>query len=133
MNTKKKKMLKIIRTFAALTLFGTAGILVSPAAAQQTTYKTPQAAAKALYAAWRAKSKTKARAAADNKAIEKLFGTNFINRRKFAGCTDQSETEKGLFACIYEDPTDDLFNVAFETVKKGKSWRVRWVTFAAEN
>lgn len=99
----------------------------------QTTFKTPQSAANALYATWRTKNKTKARAVADNKAIEKLFSTNFISRRKFAGCTDQSETEKGLFTCVYEDPTDDLFNVAFEVVKKGKNWRIRWVTFAAEN
>lgn len=101
--------------------------------AAQTTFKTPQSAANSLYSAWRAKNKTKARAVADKQTIDKLFGTNFISRRKFAGCTDQSETEKGLFTCVYEDPTDNLFNVAFETIKKGKSWRVRRVTFAAEN
>ena len=99
----------------------------------QTVFKTPQAVANALYAAWRTKNKAKAKLAADYKAIDKLFSTNFIVRRKFAGCEDESETEKGLFVCIYKDPTDDLLNVAFETVKKGKYWRVRWVTFAAEN
>ena len=125
--------LEIKKAFAAVILFGALGTLVSPAAAQQTNSKSPQSAAKALYAAWRAKSKTKARRVAETKAIEKLFSTNFINRRKFAGCTDQSETEKGLFTCVYEDATDDLFNVAFETVKKGSGWRVRRVTFAAEN
>ena len=100
---------------------------------KQTVFKTPQSAANALYAAWRTKNKVKAKLAADNKAIDKLFSTNFIARRKFAGCEESSETEKGLFTCIYKDPTDDLLNVAFETVKKGKYWRVRWVTFAAEN
>lgn len=109
------------------------GLLFAQTASAQTAYKTPKEAANALYAAWQAKSRVKARFVADNKAVAKLFSTNFIARRKFAGCTDQSETEKGLFTCVYEDPTDDLLNVAFETVKKGKSWRIRWVTFAAEN
>lgn len=108
-------------------------LLSAQSAFAQTTFNTPKDAATALYAAWRAKSRVKARFAADNKAVAKLFSTNFIARRKFAGCTDQSETEKGLFTCVYEDPTDDLLNVAFEAVKKGKSWRIRWVTFAAEN
>lgn len=124
--------LKIKQAFAVVILF-CAGAFFPMHMIAQTTFKTPQAAATALYSSWRTKNKTKARAVADNKAIEKLFSTNFISRRKFAGCTDQSETEKGLFTCVYEDATDNLFNVAFETVKKGKSWRVRWVTFAAEN
>lgn len=124
--------LEIKKVFAVVILFCAAGML-SISVNAQTAFKTPQSAANELYSAWRTKNKTKARAAADGKAIEKLFSTNFISRRKFAGCTDQSETEIGLFTCIYEDPTDDLFNVAFEAVKKGKSWRIRWVTFAAEN
>lgn len=99
----------------------------------QTVFKTPEAAANALFAAWRAKDRKKAALAADSKAVAKLFSTKFIARRKFAGCSDESETEKNLFSCVYEDPTDNLFNVAFETIKKGKAWRVRWVTFAAEN
>lgn len=102
-------------------------------ASAQTIFKTPKDAATALYSAWSTKTRTKARLVADNKAVAKLFSTNFIARRKFAGCTDQSETEKGLFTCVYEDPTDNLLNVAFEAVKKGKTWRIRWVTFAAEN
>ena len=125
-------ILKIKKVSAPVILLCATMILSLPVVAQ-TTFKTPQSAANALYAAWRTKNKTKARAVADGKAIEKLFGTNFISRRKFAGCTDQAETEKGLFTCVYEDPTDDLLNVAFEAIKKGKSWRVRWVTFAAEN
>lgn len=108
-------------------------LLLSQTASAQATFKTPKDAANALYSAWRTKSRVKARTAADNKAVAKLFGTNFIARRKFAGCTEQSETEKGLFTCVYEDPTDNLLNVAFEAVKKGNSWRIRWVTFAAEN
>lgn len=108
-------------------------LLFSQNAAAQTVFKTPESVAKTLYAAWQTKSRVKARTAADNKAVAKLFSTNFIARRKFAGCTDQSETEKGLYTCVYEDPTDNLFNVAFEAVKKGKSWHIRWVTFAAEN
>ena len=125
-------ILKIKKALVPVILLCAAGILPLPVVAQ-TTFKTPQAAANELYAAWRTKNKTKARAVADSKAIEKLFSTNFISRRKFAGCTDQSETEKGLFTCVFEDLTDDLLNVAFEAVKKGKSWRIRWVSFAAEN
>lgn len=125
-------MLKI-KKISALAILFCASILSSLPAAAQTIFKTPQSAANALYATWRTKNKTKARAVADRKAIEKLFSTNFINRRKFAGCANESEMEKGLFTCVYEDPTDDLFNVAFEAVKKGKNWRIRWVTFAAEN
>lgn len=108
-------------------------LMLSQTASAQTVFKTPKDAATALYASWRTKSRVKAGKVADKKAVDKLFSTNFIARRKFAGCTDQSETEKGLFTCVYEDPTDNLFNVAFEAVKKGKSWRIRWVTFAAEN
>lgn len=130
------KIIKNTGFFAATILIVSLIYSVSQASAQKvktTAYKTPQAAAKALYEAWHAKSKTKARAAADDKAVAKLFGTNFIARRRFANCADESETEKGLFVCVFEDPTDDLLNVAFETIKKGKGWRVRWVTFAAEN
>jgi hypothetical protein len=125
--------LAVKKIFAVMILFSAASVFPFQVSAQ-TSFKTPQSAANALfYAAWRTKNKTKAGAVANNKAIEKLFSSNFISQRKFAGCTDQSETEKGLFTCVYEDPTDNLFNVAFETIKKGKSWRVRQVTFAAEN
>ena len=103
------------------------------AAQQQVTFKTPQAAAKALYAAWRTKSKTKARAAADSRAVEKLFGAKFQPKWKFAGCRDESETEKGLFQCIYKDSADDLLSVAFDTYKTKRGWRIRWLTFGAES
>ena len=98
----------------------------------QTTFKTPQAAANALYAAWRTKDKAKARLVADNKAIDKLFSTRFQPKWKFAGCNDESETEKGLFQCIYKDSSDDILSVAFDTVKTKRGWRVRWLTFGAE-
>lgn len=108
-------------------------LLLGQTAAAQTNFKTPQAAAKALYAAWRTKNKTKARAAADNRAVEKLFGARFQPKWKFAGCNDASETEKGLFQCIYKDSSDDLLSVAFDTFKTKRGWRVRWLTFGAEN
>jgi hypothetical protein len=98
----------------------------------QAGFKTPQAAAGALYAAWRTKNKAKARLAADDKAIDKLFSTRFQAKWKFAGCNDQSETEKGLFQCIYKDKSDDILSVAFDTVKTKRGWRVRWLTFGAE-
>ena len=107
--------------------------LFSARIAAQTHFKTPRQAADALYAAWRTKNRKQAKTAADTRAIEKLFSANFIARRKFQSCADESETERGLFTCVYEDPTDNLLNVAFETVKRGKYWRVRFVTFAAEN
>lgn len=99
----------------------------------QIVFKTPQAAANALYAAWRTKNKSKARLAADGEAIEKLFGVRFQPKWKFAGCNDQSDTEKGLFQCVYKDSADDLLSVAFDTFKTKKGWRVRSLTFGAEN
>jgi hypothetical protein len=108
-------------------------LLFSINSAAQTNFKTPQAAAKALYAAWRTKNKSKAKIAADTKAIEKLFGTKFQPKWKFAGCNNESETEKGLFQCIYKDVSDDLLSVAFDTFKTKKGWRVRSLTFGAEN
>ncbi len=100
----------------------------------QTVFKTPQAAAKTLYSAWRTKNKALARTAADNKAIEKLFSVKFQPKWKFAGCADESETEKGLFQCVYKDASDAVLSVAFDTIKtKRYGWRVRWMTFGAEN
>ena len=98
----------------------------------QTSFKTPQAAANALYTAWRTKNKAKARLAADDKAIDKLFSTRFQPKWKFSGCNDESETEKGLFQCIYKDSSDSLLSVAFDTFKTKRGWRVRWLTFGAE-
>ena len=106
--------------------------LLSFQAAAQTTFKTPQAAANALYAAWKTKNKQKAKLAADDKAIEKLFGTKFQPKWKFAGCNDETDTEKGLFQCIYKDSSDDILSVAFDVFKTKKGWRVRWLTFGAE-
>lgn len=106
-------------------------ILLSPVTAQ-TVYKTPQAAANALYSAWRVKNRAKARTAAGDKAIEKLFSTRFQPKWKFAGCNDQSETEKGLFQCIYKDASDDILSVAFDVIKTKRGWRIRWLTFGAE-
>lgn len=100
--------------------------------AAQTIYKTPQAAANALYSAWRVKNKAKARTAAGDKAIEKLFSTRFQPKWKFAGCNDQSETEKGLFQCVYKDASDDILSVAFDVIKTKRGWRIRWLTFGAE-
>ena len=98
----------------------------------QTGFKTPQAAANALYAAWRTKNKVKAKTAADAAAINKLFGTKFQSKWKFAGCNDESDTEKGLFQCVYKDSSDDVLAVAFDTFKTKKGWRVRSLTFGAE-
>lgn len=99
----------------------------------QTSFKTPQAAANALYSAWKTKNKTQARKVADEKAINKLFGAKFQPKWKFAGCNDESETQKGLFQCIYKDSSDSVLSVAFDTFKTKKGWRVRWLTFGAEN
>ncbi len=101
--------------------------------AAQTTFKTPQSAAAALYSAWRTKNKEKARCAADNEAVDKLFGAKFQPKWKFAGCNDESDTEKGLFQCIYKDASDDLLSVAFDTFKTKRGWRIRSLTFGAEN
>ncbi len=101
-------------------------------AAAQTTFQTPQSAANALYAAWKTKNKAKAKLAADDKAVEKLFGTKFQPKWKFSGCNNESDTEKGLFQCIYKDASDDLLSVAFDTFKTKKGWRVRRLTFGAE-
>lgn len=98
----------------------------------QASFKTPQAAANALYSTWRTKNKVKARLAADDKAIDKLFSTRFQPKWKFRGCNDESDTEKGLFQCIYKDSSDDLLSVAFDTFKTKRGWRVRWLTFGAE-
>lgn len=98
----------------------------------QTNFKTPQAAADALYAAWRTKNKAKAKLAADDKAIEKLFSAKFQPKWKFSGCSDESDTEKGLFQCVYKDSSDDLLSVAFDVFKGKRGWRVRWLTFGAE-
>lgn len=118
-------MKKIVGLFLCL-------IFALPSAAQ-TNFKTPQAAADALYAAWRTKNKTKARLAADDKAINKLFSTRFQPKWKFAGCNDESDTEKGRWQCIYKDPSDDLLSVAFDTFKTKTGWRVRSLTFGAED
>ena len=99
----------------------------------QTTFKTPQSAAAALYAAWRTRDKVKARLAADSEAVDKLFGAKFQPKWKFAGCNDESDTEKGLFQCIYKDSSDDILSVAFDTFKTKRGWRVRSLTFGAEN
>ena len=107
-------------------------LLWQPAAAQQSGFKTPQTAANALYAAWRTKNKIQARAAADNDAIAKLFSTKFQPKWKFAGCNDESDTEKGLFQCVYKDASDDLLSVAFDTFKTKRGWRIRSLTFGAE-
>lgn len=107
--------------------------VLSATAAAQTGFKSPEAAAKALYAAWKVKSKAKAWLAADNKAIDKLYGARFQPKWKFAGCNDSSDTEKGLYQCIFKDKSDDILSVAFDTVKTKRGWRVRWLTFGAES
>lgn len=107
-------------------------VLVLPAAAQ-TVFKTPQAASNRLYQAWRTKNRAKAKNAARNSAIDKLFSARFQPKWKFAGCNDASDTEKGRFQCIYKDSSDDLLSVAFDVFKEKGSWRVRSLTFGAEN
>ena len=99
----------------------------------QTNFKTPQSAAAALYAAWRTKNKAKAHLAADDQAVDKLFGARFQPKWKFAGCNDESDIEKGLFQCIYKDSSDDVLSVAFDVFKTKRGWRVRSLTFGAEN
>lgn len=117
-----------MKKFAGLFLF----LIFAFSATAQTVFKTPEAAANALYAAWRTKNKTKARLAADDKAIEKLFSTRFQPKWKFVGCNDESDTEKNRWQCIYKDASDDLLSVAFDTFKTKKGWRIRSLTFGAE-
>lgn len=108
-------------------------LVLSFSASAQAVFKTPKDAANALYQAWRTKNKAKARFAARNAAIDKLFSTRFQPKWKFAGCNDESDTEKGRFQCIYKDSSDDLLSVAFDVFKEKGNWRVRSLTFGAEN
>jgi hypothetical protein len=107
-------------------------VLCLPLAAQ-TVFKTPLAASNALYQAWRTKNRRQAKLAANNSAIDKLFSARFQPKWKFAGCNDESDTEKGRWQCIYKDSSDDLLSVAFDVYKEKRGWRVRTLTFGAEN
>lgn len=104
---------------------------LSPLTAQ-TPFATPQAASKALFEAWRTKNKVKALQVANKDAVEKLFSTKFRTQRKLSECQDASDTEKGLFYCVYEDSEDSLLSVAFYMKKTKKGWFIREVTFSAE-
>ena len=108
-------------------------LVLSLSASAQMSFKTPQAAANALYQAWRTKNKAKARLAANDSAIDKLFSARFQPKWKFAGCNDATDTEKGRFQCIYKDSSDDLLSVAFDVFKEKRGWHVRSLTFGAEN
>lgn len=101
--------------------------------AAQTRGGSAESAAKTLYSAWKTKDRKKARSVADAKAVNKLFGTRFQPTWKFSGCNDESETQKGLMQCIFRDADDAILSVAFDTFKSGRSWRIRWLTFGAEN
>ena len=107
--------------------------IFSLSAAAQISFKTPKAASDALYQAWRTKNRAKAKLVANNSAIDKLFSTRFQPKWKFAGCTDESDTEKGRWQCVYKDASDDLLSVAFDVFKEKRGWRVRTLTFGAEN
>ncbi|MDJ1495725.1 hypothetical protein QNI19_22505 [Cytophagaceae bacterium DM2B3-1] len=98
----------------------------------QTTYATPQAAAKALFEAWRTKNRTKALQVANDESVDKLMGTIFRKQRKLTECHDASDTEKGLYYCVYGDSEDELLSVAFYMTKTRKGWKVKRVSFAAE-
>lgn len=110
------------------------GWLTLPATHAQTNpaNATPQAASKALFDAWRTKNKAKALQVASKEAVEKLFGVIFRKQRHLTECNDASDTEKGLYYCVYEDSEDNLLSVAFYMKKTSKGWRIHQVSFSAE-
>jgi hypothetical protein len=101
-------------------------------AAQPPVFATPQAASKALFEAWRAKNRAKALQVANKASVDKLFGTLFRRQRRLTGCHDASDTEKGLYYCVYQDSEDDLLSVAFYMKKTKNGWRIHLVSFSAE-
>lgn len=113
--------MKLKNLYAAILLFCLFG------AADAQIFKTAEASAQALYNAWRTKSKTKAKRAATESAVEKLFG---VRRRmmKFKGCTKR---EEGDFECIYEDAKNDLtLAMLLDSLRRG--FVVKSVSFSSE-
>lgn len=97
----------------------------APAAAG--TFKTADAAARALYRAWRAKSEAGASSAADADAVEKLFSVRW-RAMKFKGC---HKREEGDFECVYEDARNDL-SLAMLAEKAGRGYRIKSLSFSSE-
>jgi hypothetical protein len=91
------------------------------------SFKTADAAARALYRAWRAKSEAGAAAAADAAAVEKLFGVPW-RTMKFKGC---HKREEGDFECVYEDARNDL-SLAMLAEVAGRGYRIKSLSFSSE-
>lgn len=85
-----------------------------------------------LYSARRTNNKTKARAVADNKAIEKLFSAN-LSTAESLPVVPMNRKRKKDYSHAVEDRSDNLFNIAFEVITKGKWRRIRRDTVVAEN
>jgi|GEM_PF-5621869 len=102
-------------------------------AQHQTANQTPQATSKTLFDAWRTRNKANALQVATKAAVDKLFGTVFRTQRKLTGCHDASQTEKGLYYCVYKDSEDDLLSVAFYMRKTKNGWLIHQVSFSAED
>jgi len=99
-------------------------------AAFSSTPRSPDAAAKALYNAWKLKSRKAAMKVADRSAVTKLLSTRW-RTMKFEGCKNRDE---GGFECIYRDKKLDL-SIAM-IVDGGVSaggYNVTSVSFSSEN
>jgi hypothetical protein len=123
--------MKTLRSFCFVVLvFGLTGNQASLAQARPSSlqiFKTPTAAAQALYGAWSAKNRTKAQQAASTEAVEKLFS---VKRRvmKFKGC---QKREEGDFECLYEDKKNDLqMAMLLEISRRG--YRINSISFSSE-
>lgn len=101
--------------------------MLSASAPPRSIFNTADAAAQKLYAAWRAKDKAGAGAAADKEAVEKLFS---VRRRamKFEGC---QKREEGDFECIYRDARNDI-SLAMLAEKTGRGYRIKSLSFSTE-
>jgi hypothetical protein len=74
-------------------------------AAAMTPPQEPAAAAKALFQAWKQRSRKAAAKVAAPEAVEKLFGTRW-QAMAFRGCTVREE--EGGFECLFVEPRLDL-------------------------
>jgi hypothetical protein len=119
--------MKKISTLFIICIFAYGSLFAAGPAVGQTIVKTPDAAAKGFYRAWRTKSFKSARNYAEAGAIDKFFG---VRRHvlTFKGCTKNDE---GDFECIYENSRLDLsFAMIVKSFRRG--YRVASITFSSE-
>ena len=118
-----KKLLTII-LISVLTAISISATTIS---ASQNAAKTPQAAAKGLYLAWKTKNFKTAIKFADVNAVDKLF-TVKRHPMTFKGCT---KNDDGDFECIYENTKLDI-SFAMVVKKINTSHRVESISFSSE-